>query len=312
MELSVVIPCFNEEESLNEAYRRIKAACENVHVRDYEIIFVNDGSTDGTLSIMRSLCETDPSVVAVDLSRNFGHEAASTAGLTHSRGDYIFILDADLQDPPELLGPMMERARAGAEVVYGQRARRAGEPKIKLLLSSSFYHLLSWLSDVPIPRDTGDFRLISRRVADHFLAMPEQQRFVRGMISWIGFKQEPVLYNRDARFAGVTKYNFLKLVKLAFDAISGFSIRPLRISLLFAMFGAALAILLGLYAFISYFFYQTISGWTSLATIITFFSSLQLICIGVVGEYIGRIYIQVKDRPVFIVRDIYRRSERVD
>ncbi|HEY8189760.1 MAG TPA: glycosyltransferase, partial [Micavibrio sp.] len=160
--------------------------------------------------------------------------------------------------------------------------------------------------------DTGDFRLISRRVADHFLAMPEQQRFVRGMISWIGFKQEPILYNRDARFAGVTKYNFLKLVKLAFDAISGFSIRPLRISLLFAMFGAALAIMLGLYAFISYFFYQTISGWTSLATIITFFSSLQLICIGVVGEYIGRIYIQVKDRPVFIVRDIYGRSGQAD
>ncbi len=310
MDLSVVIPCYNEQENLPETYKRVKAACEAADVKTYEIIFVNDGSHDQTYPIIQSFCERDPSVVGLDFSRNFGHEAATTAGLTYARGDYIFLLDADLQDPPELLGPMLERMRTGCDVVYGQRETRAGEPRIKLLLAETFYRVLSWLSDVHIPKNTGDFRLMTRRAVDHFLEMHEQHRFTRGMISWVGFRQEALLYKREARFAGKTKYNFIKLVKLAFDAISGFSIRPLRISLLFALLGAILAVGLGLYAFLSYFFYRTIAGWASLATIITFFSSLQLICIGIAGEYIGRIYMEVKGRPLFIVREVLNRHDR--
>jgi dolichol-phosphate mannosyltransferase len=310
MDLSVVIPCYNEEESLRETHRRVQAACEAAPIKSYEIILVNDGSKDGTLSIMQDLAKQDPHLVAVDLSRNHGHQLALTAGLFQSIGDHVLVLDADLQDPPELLTPMLERARDGVDVVYGKRASRVGETKFKLFMASMFYRLLSWASDINIPRDVGDFRLMSRRVVNEFKNMPEQHRFIRGMIAWVGFRQEEFPYRRDARFAGVTKYPFHKLVQFAFDAISSFSIRPLRLSIIFALFGAALAGCLGLFAIWSYFQHRTISGWASLATIITFFSSLQLICIGVIGEYIGRTYIQVKNRPLFIVRDIYKAEKK--
>lgn len=310
MELSVVIPCYNEEESLRETHRRVQAACEAAPIDSYEIILVNDGSKDGTLAIMQDLAKQDPHLVAVDLSRNHGHQLALTAGLFQSIGDYVLVLDADLQDPPELLTPMLARARDGVDVVYGKRASRVGETRFKLFMASMFYRLLSWASDINIPRDVGDFRLMSRRVVNEFKNMPEQHRFIRGMIAWVGFRQEEFPYRRDARFAGVTKYPFHKLVQFAFDAISSFSIRPLRLSIIFALFGAALAGCLGLFAIWSYFQHRTISGWASLATIITFFSSLQLICIGVIGEYIGRTYIQVKNRPLFIVRDVYKTDKK--
>lgn len=308
MDLSVVIPCYNEQESLAETHKRVKAACDSAGLSAYEIILVNDGSKDGTIAIMETLHRQDRSVVIIDLSRNYGHQIALTAGLSHARGDHIFILDADLQDPPELLAPMLERARAGADVVYGQRQERQGETWFKLAMARSFYRVLSWLSDIPIPENVGDFRLISRRVLEQFLAMPEHQRFIRGMIAWIGFRQEAFPYTRDPRFAGVTKYPFHKLLQFAFDAISGFSIKPLRISMVFALFGTMLAAILGLIAIWAYFDHKTVSGWASLACIITFFSSMQLICLGVIGEYIGRTYIEVKNRPLFIVKTLLRAS----
>lgn len=308
MDLSVVIPCYNEAESLAETCRRVKAACQAANPGTYEIILVNDGSKDTTLSLMQDLHNQDKSIVIVDLSRNYGHQIALTAGMSHARGDYIFILDADLQDPPELLGPMLERAKSGVDVVYGKREVRPGETWFKLVSAAAFYKTLSWLSDIPIPENVGDFRLITRRVLDHFLAMPEQQRFIRGMIAWIGFRQEEFLYKRDARFAGTTKYPLHKLIQFALDAISSFSIKPLRVSMLFAVMGTFLAIFLGLFAVFSYFDHKTVSGWASLASIITFFSSLQLICIGVIGEYIGRMYIEVKGRPLFIVKTLLRDS----
>ncbi len=311
MDISVVIPCYNEEESLRETYRRVKAVCEQITPRSYEIILVNDGSKDGTAAIMNEMVAKEPALVIVDLSRNHGHQLALTAGLFQARGDYIFILDADLQDPPELLGPMLERARAGVDVVYGQRQRREGETLFKRASASLFYRILSYLSDYPIPRDVGDFRLISRRVLEHFKDMPEQHRFIRGMIAWIGFRQEAFLYQRAPRFAGTTKYPFTKLVQFAFDAISSFSIKPLRISLLFALVGTLLAMLLALFAFISYFDHRTVAGWASLASIIAFFSSLQLICIGLIGEYIGRTYIQVKNRPLFLIRAVHRGADKI-
>lgn len=306
MDLSVVIPCYNEEESLGEAYRRVKAACESAPIDAYEIIFINDGSTDRTLPILETLSQADPHVVVVDLSRNHGQQLALTAGLFQARGAHTLIIDADMQDPPELLTTMLERAHEGVDVVYGQRATREGETRIKLMTSSLFYKLLSFLSETPIPKDVGDFRLVSRRVLEHFKNMPEQHRFVRGMIAWVGFRQEALPYNRDARFAGKTKYSLYKLLHLSLDAISSFSIRPLRISILFALFGAVLAGCLGLFAIWSYYNHRSVSGWASLATIITFFSSLQLICIGMIGEYIGRTYIEVKSRPLYMIRKIYK------
>lgn len=307
MELSVVIPCYNEEESIRELHRRVTGVCETAPVSSYEIILVNDGSRDQSPAIMRELAKADPHLVIVDLSRNHGHQLALTAGLFHAQGDYVLVLDADLQDPPELLMPMLERARAGIDVVYGKRDQRDGETAFKKLSASVFYRLLSYLSDIDIPRDVGDFRLMSRRVVEKFKDMPEQHRFVRGMIAWVGFKQEPFSYQRAPRFAGETKYPFHKLLAFAFDAISSFSIKPLRVSLLFALFGVGLALLLAAYALYAHFADSTLTaGWASLATIITFFSSLQLICIGVIGEYIGRTYMQVKKRPLFIVREIIR------
>jgi dolichol-phosphate mannosyltransferase len=311
MNLSVVIPCYNEEESLRETHRRVKAACDAVHIGSYEIILVNDGSKDGTLSIMKDLLTSDPCLVIVDLSRNHGHQLALTAGLSHAKGDYIFILDADLQDPPELLGAMLARAKAGVDVVYGKREVREGESAFKLATADAFYNVLSYLSDIPIPKDVGDFRLITRRVVDQFLAMPEQHRFIRGMIAWIGYTQEAFPYKRDPRFAGVTKYPLHKLLHFAVDAISSFSIKPLRISMLFALFGAGFAGLLGLYVVGIYFLKGTVVGWASIASIMAFFSSLQLICIGVIGEYVGRTYMQVKNRPLFIVRAVHRGTDRV-
>lgn len=307
MDLSVVIPCYNEEESIRETYKRVSAACLNAPgIKSFEIILVNDGSKDRTMEILRELCADDAHVVAVNLSRNHGHQLALSAGLAEAKGAYIFVLDADLQDPPELLTPMLERARAGVDVVYGQRKERKGETWFKLWCARSFYRVLSFLSETKIPENVGDFRLMSRRVLDQLLAMPEQQRFIRGMIAWIGFKQEAFEYERDPRFAGVTKYPFLKLIHFAIDAITSFSIRPLRIAIPFAVFGAFLAGILGLGAIISYFTGGTITGWASLACLITFFAALQLICIALIGEYIGRTFIEVKRRPLYIVHEVVR------
>lgn len=308
MELSVVIPCYNEEESILELYKRVSAACQAAPIKSYEIILINDGSKDNTYPLMKELVEKDSHIVAINLSRNHGQQMALTAGLHEAKGEYIFILDADLQDPPELLTPMLERARTGVDVVYGQRASRQGETWLKLFTARLFYRTLSYLSDTSIPENVADFRLISRRVLDQYLSMPEQQRFFRGMISWVGYKQEPFLFERDARFAGVTKYSFFKLIAYAIDAISSFSTKPLRIAIPFAIFGAILAGFLGLFAIYSYFTGAGITGWTSLACIMTFFASLQLLCIALIGEYIGRIYMEVKRRPLFVVDETLRSS----
>ena len=307
--LSVVIPCYNEQESLREMHKRMDAVCRSAPVADYEIILVNDGSRDKTLDIMQDLLSKNPHLVIVNLSRNHGHQLALTAGLFQAKGDYILILDADLQDPPELLLPMLDRARAGVDVVYGKRDQREGETLFKIVSAGLFYRFLSYLSSVPIPRDAGDFRLITRRVLEQFKSMPECHRFIRGMIAWIGYRQEAFSYKRAPRYDGVTKYPFFKMVQFAADAVCSFSVKPLRISLLFAIFGAALAGLFGLYAIYAYFFHRTVAGWTSLAAIIAFFSSLQLLCIGMIGEYVGNTYIQVKQRPLFLIQDILRATD---
>ena len=308
--LSVVIPCFNEEECLRELHRRGSDACRTAQglplgQGGWEIVLVNDASRDGTWEIMRDLARSDPHLVCVDLARNHGHQLALTAGLHVCRGERILILDADLQDPPELLGPMLElMAETDADVVYGLRRSRAGETWFKKQSAALFYRTLRYLTEVDIPLDTGDFRLMSRRALTVFLDMPERDRFVRGMVAWIGLRQVPLPYDRQERFAGTTKYPLSKMIRLTLDAITGFSTAPLRLaSHLGFLFGVA-SLLMLIYALTSWAAGWTVPGWTSLAVILLLVSSAQLIVLGILGEYLGRVYMQAKQRPLFVMRDI--------
>jgi dolichol-phosphate mannosyltransferase len=243
--------------------------------------------------------------VVINLSRNHGHQLALTAGLTFARGERILVIDADLQDPPELLPEMMRLMDEGAEVVYGQRRRRQGETRFKTLTAKLFYRLLEYLTDVRVPTDTGDFRLMSRRSLDILNSMPEQSRFVRGMVSWIGLNQVPLLYDREPRFAGQTKYPLLKMVRFALDAVTGFSIVPLRVASILGMVMGATSVVMLSYTLGSWAFGRTVEGWTSLTTIVLTASSVQLLVLGILGEYVGRLYMQSKGRPLFIVDTAY-------
>jgi dolichol-phosphate mannosyltransferase len=301
--LSVVVPCFNEEAALPELHRRITAICEQIG--SYEVLFINDGSRDHTWNLMRQLADRDPRLAVINLSRNHGHQLALTAGLTFARGQRILIIDADLQDPPELLPEMMRLMDEGADVVYGQRRRREGETYFKTLTAKLFYRLMRRLTDVDIPQDTGDFRLMSRRSLNILNSMPEQSRFVRGMVSWIGLKQVPLVYDRDPRFAGETKYPFLKMVRFAIDAITGFSIVPLRIASVLGLIMGVTSLIMLSYTLGSWALGKIVEGWTSLSTIVLIVSSVQLMVLGILGEYLGRLYMQSKQRPLFIVDSIY-------
>lgn len=306
--LSVVAPCYNEEEGLNEFCRRVGPVCEAVGL-PYEIVLVNDGSTDQTWERMHELMQTCPGLVCVNLSRNHGHQLALTAGLSECRGQRILILDADLQDPPELLPQMLRMMDQGVDVVYGQRRRRAGETAMKRATASLFYRIVQRLADTPIHRDTGDFRLMSRRVLDVFLRMPERHRFVRGMISWLGFRQEPILYDRDPRFAGESKYPIAKMVRFAIDAITSFSVRPLIWARQIGVVMAVVAMALLLYAIVGFFTGKTAAGWASLMATVTLLGAVQLFMLGVFGEYLGRLCDQAKGRPLFIIESVARSPE---
>lgn len=310
--LSVVVPCFNEARVLPETHRRLTDACAAEADGSYEIIYVDDGSHDATWPILNRLADSDPHVVGVALSRNFGHQLALSAGLTLARGNRILMIDADLQDPPELLGRMMTVLDNGADVAYGLRTERAGETKFKVASASLFYRLLNLFSDVRIPENAGDFRLISRRVLDALLEMPEQHRFVRGLIAWLGFEQVPVPYSRAARFSGETKYPLSRMMRLAFDAVTGFSIRPLRISILFAIASFGLALAIFVYAFISWYLGSTVRGWASLIIVVALFSGLQLLSLGIIGEYLGRMFVEAKRRPLFILREVRIGKQEVE
>lgn len=307
--LSVVVPCYNEEEGVHELHRRVTAVCQACVGDKYELVLVNDGSKDATWEIMLELTEKDKNVVAINLSRNHGHQLALSAGLQLCKGERIFIIDADLQDPPELLPNMMLRMDDGCDVVFGQRIKREGETAFKKASAFAFYRLLSRLVDIDIPRDTGDFRLMSRRSVDILNSMPEHHRFIRGMVSWIGMRQEAMPYERSARFAGETKYPLSKMIRFAIDAITGFSVRPLRLaSYLGICFGIATMFLLA-YVIISYLLGNTVQGWTSLAIIILALGSVQLFVAGVMGEYLGRLYTESKGRPLFVIQEVVCSSQ---
>jgi polyisoprenyl-phosphate glycosyltransferase len=303
--LSIVVPCFNEEGCLAELHDRLAGAARTAVGDDYELVLVNDGSRDGSWPIMQRLAAEDPRLLAVNLSRNHGHQLALTAGLDLCRGAMILIIDADLQDPPELLGGMIEAMReAEADVVYGVRKSRAGETAFKRATAHGFYRLLSRATEVDIPLDAGDFRLMSRRALDALLAMPEQARFIRGMVAWIGFKQVPFAYDRQERFAGETKYPLKKMMRFAFDALTGFSSAPLKLAS-----HAGLALSLGSILLIIYIAYawatgQNIQGWTSLMLVVVVLGAVQMFVLALQGEYIGRLYNEAKRRPLYVVQEI--------
>jgi dolichol-phosphate mannosyltransferase len=303
--LSVVIPCFNEEACLTELHRRVSAAAREAVGASHEIVLINDGSRDGSWAMMQELAERDSRVVAINLSRNHGHQLALTAGLDLCGGERILIIDADLQDPPELLPAMMAQMDSQhADVVYAVRGNRSGETAFKKATAKIFYRMLDKLTDVDIPLDTGDFRLMSRRALDAFLSLPEQARFIRGMVSWVGFKQIPFLYDRQERFSGTTKYPLRKMIAFALDAVTGFSTAPLRLASHIGLWLVLASFLLILYIVIGYFSGSAVQGWTSTMLVVVALGAVQMFVLGMIGEYLGRLYIEAKRRPLYIVADI--------
>ncbi|HVM38593.1 MAG TPA: glycosyltransferase family 2 protein [Sphingomicrobium sp.] len=309
--LSIVVPCFNEEACLLLLHRRLSAAAQAAVGEDYEIVLVNDGSRDGSWPLMQRLASEDPHLTAINLSRNHGHQLALTAGLDLCRGQQVLIIDADLQDPPELLGEMIETARREeADVVYGVRRSRAGETAFKRATAHGFYRLLSRATEVEIPVDTGDFRLISRRALDALLALPEQARFIRGMVAWIGFRQVPLLYDRAERAAGETKYPVRKMLRFALDALTGFSSAPLKLASHAGLWLSAGSLLITAYILYAWLDGRSVPGWTSLMLVVVGLGAVQMFVLALLGEYIGRLYNEAKRRPLYIVQEIAGRREQ--
>jgi len=301
--ISVIVPMYNEEEVIGTTFTRLKEVMDSTGDR-YELIFVNDGSKDRSADIIRELSNEHKEVVLIDFSRNFGHQIAITAGMDYARGDAIIIIDADLQDPPEIMLQMIEKWREGYEVVYGKRIKRKGETWFKKTTAMMFYRTLRALTSVDIPNDTGDFRLIDRKVCDVLKGLKEKNRFVRGLISWIGFKQTSVEFVREERFAGETKYPLKRMLQFALDAITSFSYKPLRIASYIGFtisFVSFIYLLIVLYQRL--FTESTTAGWASIVAINLLFNGIILILLGVIGEYIGRIYDETKNRPLYIVRE---------
>jgi len=307
-ELSMVIPIFNEEAVIPELDRRLREVMTTLEsdVRSWEVVFIDDGSKDKSLEMLRQMATREPRFKVISFSRNFGHQLAITAGIDRAEGDAVVIIDADLQDPPEVVREMISRWRSGFDVVYGVRRSRAGETAFKKLTAAAFYRILrTMLGGMNIPVDAGDFRLISRAVVLTMRSLKEKHRFVRGLVTWVGFKQSALLYDREARFAGETKYPLSKMIRFAMDAITSFSIIPLRFATwlgVVAGFGAAAVAMIAVYE--KLFLHNTVQGWTTIMLAVLLGSSAQLIMIGVLGEYIGRIYEEIKRRPLYITAEL--------
>jgi glycosyltransferase involved in cell wall biosynthesis len=302
--LSVVVPVYNEEDVLNEFYKRLLPVIDNVDM-DTEIVFVNDGSRDDTLGLMRELHQHDPRVAIVNLSRNFGKEIALTAGLDYASGDAVVVIDADLQDPPELIPELIREWRDGFDVVYARRTRRDGESVFKKLTAYLFYRLLRRSTGrVSVPSDTGDFRLLSRRALDSFLMLREQHRYMKGLFSWIGYPQKAVNYRRDPRFAGETKWSYWSLWHLAIEGITSFTTSPLRAASYLGFLTAGFAFFYGVFMILKTVIYgNPVPGYPSLMVAVLFLGGIQLMAIGVIGEYLGRMFNESKGRPLYIVQE---------
>ncbi len=301
--VSLVIPMYYEEEVANECYKKVKEVLCGLKDYEYEIVFVNDGSKDRTLEILEGIAENDENVKVISFARNFGHQCAVTAGLKEVTGDAIVIIDADLQDPPELIPDMLKLWEEGNEVIYAKRKKREGESAFKLFTAKMFYKTLNGLSDVEIPKDTGDFRLVDKKVVDVINSLPEHNKFLRGLFSWVGFRQIPFEYERKERFAGKTKYQLKKMLKLAYDGIIGFSSKPLKI-----IGGMGITSIVMSFLILLYFLLALAFGWWRLSLecnvliiIMTFFAGIQLLALWIVSEYISRIYDESKGRPQYII-----------
>lgn len=301
--ISVVIPMYYEEDVVNECYNKVKGELNKLSNYDYEIIVVNDGSKDKTLEILENLARNDFKLKVISFSRNFGHQVAVTAGLKETKGDVVVIIDADLQDPPELIAEMLKLWEDGNDVIYAKRKVRKGESKFKLYTAKVFYKILNALSDIEIPKDTGDFRMADRKVIDVINSLPEHNKFLRGLFSWVGYKQIPIEYERKERFAGKTKYPFRKMFKLATDGIIGFSSKPLKIIGGIGMLSIMISFAVLIYSILSYIFNwnNLMPGWTSIMVSITFFAGVQLLSIWMMSEYISRIYDESKKRPQYVI-----------
>ncbi|MFH1121853.1 MAG: glycosyltransferase family 2 protein [Bacteroidota bacterium] len=301
--LSVVIPVFNEERVIDELVSRLRMACEEIS-SGFELIFVNDGSSDGTLQKLRGIASGEKRIRYISFSRNFGHQNAVMAGIIQSRGEAVVLIDGDLQDPPELIPGLYAKYREGFKVVYARRIHRKGESVFKKLSAGIFYRTLKRITSIDIPLDTGDFRLISREVVNHLIAMGESSKFLRGQIAWLGFRQVSVEFERQERKAGKTKYTFRKMMRFAMDGITSFSNFPLQIATFLGFLFSVFAFFIILYALYSKFVLQeVVTGWTSLMMSSMFIGGVQLLCIGIIGEYISRIAADVKRRPSFVIEE---------
>ena len=302
--LSIVSPVYNEAENLGEFYSRVINATDNLNL-EIEIIYINDGSQDSTIDIITKQRQIDNRITIIDLSRNFGKEIALTAGLDYSSGEAVIVIDADLQDPPELIPKLVEKWREGYDVVNAKRIKRKGESLLKKVMSYIYYRLLFYLSDINVPRDTGDFRLLNKNALDALLKLREKHRYMKGLFVWVGFKQKEIEYEREARFKGKTKWGFFSLFNLAFDGLTSFSIMPLRLASTIGFLSALIGFFYGaVIVFKTLFFHEPVAGFTSLVVLITFFGGIQLLSIGIIGEYIGRIFNETKNRPLYVVKNI--------
>lgn len=316
MKLSVVVPMYNEEGIAHKFFERMEGVRSIFRERfgierdDIEVIFVNDGSSDGTFSILKDLCEKHSGYVLLNLSRNHGHQITITAGIDLSKGDAVAVIDGDLQDPPETIADLYAKHKEGFDVVYAVRKKREGETFFKLFTAKMFYRLLKKLTNVNIPVDTGDFRIMSRRVVNVLVSMKERHRFIRGMISWIGFPQTGLEYERHERFSGETKYTLSKMIKFAFDGITSFSAVPLRLASYLGVFTAFIGFLYALEILrVKIFTDSTVAGWSSIVIIVLILGGVQLIALGMIGEYLGRVHDETKYRPLYIIEDIYKKND---
>lgn len=316
MKVSIVAPVYNEESVILEFFQRIEAILPifmdkfNINRDNIEILLINDGSVDGSFDLLKCISDNNTGYKLIDLSRNYGHQIAITAGIENSQGDAIVIIDVDLQDPPEIILPLYEKFLEGYDVVNAVRTKREGESFFKIITAKLFYRVLNKLTHVDIPLDTGDFRIINRRVADTLNHMREKQRFVRGMISWVGFKQTGIPYNRDKRYAGKTKYPLNKMIKLALDGITSFSSFPLRLSSYLGFMAAFFGFIYSVVVLYTKLFTDTaVPGWASINCVVLFLGGAQLICLGMIGEYLSRIYDEAKARPLYLIAGIYGKPQ---
>jgi len=301
---SVVIPMFNEEEVVSFSYKKLKETMDRLK-EDYELIFINDGSKDKTIEKLLTASQMDKHVKIIDFSRNFGHQSAISAGMDYSRGDAVIVIDADMQDPPEVIAEMIKKWKQGYHVVYGKRKERKGESFFKKITANIFYRLLNKLIDVHVPEDVGDFRLIDRKVCNEMKKISEKNRYVRGLIAWLGFNQTDVSYVREKRFAGKTKYPLRKMLKFASNAIISFSYKPLKTATFLGSLISFVGVCYLLYIlYLKFFTNKTIQGWTSSVSINLIFFGIILFILGIMGEYIGRIYDEIKNRPLYIIKDL--------